>query len=197
MMMTTTRGYCSVQLLVPGSGLTSCLSCNSRHTPRRIPASLLFWWALSFLSTTWLDFRAKIKIGKISIQCSGCLKKSSFKTRRLGSSDLNLGMVLSYCSLMDVHLNWMMIPWQKKQLFFSNKVMKIASIAEVSKEQMKVLYTQTQLQFSATFLFLGGGKCLTFISHGTILNLTLAVRAKQECAASTFVLTSALKRRRW
>ena len=91
----------------------------------------------------------------------------------------------------------MMIPQQKKQLFFSNKVMKIASIAEVSKEQMKVLYTQTQLQFSATFLFLGGGKCLTFISHGTILNLTLAVRAKQECAASTFVLTSALIIRRW
>ena len=179
-MMTTTRGYCSVQLLVPASGLTSCLSCNSRHTPRRIPASLLFWWASSLLLTSWLDFRAKIKIGKISIQRSGCLKKSSFKTRRLGSSDLNLWMVLSHCSLMDVHLNWMMIPRQKKQLFFSNKVMKIASIAEVSKEQMKVLYTQTQLQFSATFLFLGGGKCLTFISHGTILNLTLAVRDKQE-----------------
>ena len=76
--------------------------------------------------------------------------------------------------------------------------MKIASIAEVSKEQMKVLYTQTQLQFSATFLFLGGGKCLTFISHGTILNLTLAVRDKQETSCvQPLHLSNALIRRWW
>ena len=61
--------------------------------------------------------------------------------------------------------------------------MKIASIAEVSKEQMKVLYTQTQLQFSATFLFLGRREVFNFYltwDIGTILNLTLAVRDKQE-----------------
>ena len=118
-----------------------------------------------------------------------------FKTRRLGSSDLNLWMVLSYCSLMDVHLNWMMIPRQKKQLFFSNKVMKIASIAEVSKEQMKVLYTQTQLQFSATFLFLGRREVFNF--YLTWDNTQLDIGGERQtrdimCAASAFVLTSAL-----
>ena len=195
-MMTTTRGYCSVQLVVPGSGLTSCLSCNSRHTPRRIPASLLFWWA-SFIFA--LNFMTRLSI-KISIQRSGCLKKSSFKTRRLGSNDLNLGMVLSYCSLMGVHLNWMMIPRQKKQLFFSNKVMKIASIAEVSKEQMKVLYTQTQLQLSATFLFLGRREVFNF--YLTWDNTQLDIGGERQtrdimCAASAFVLTSALIIRRW
>ena len=94
----------------------------------------------------------------------------------------------------------MMIPRQKKQLFFSNKVMKIASIGEVLKEQMKVLYTQTQLQFSATFLFLGRREVFNF--YLTWDNTQLDIGGERQtrdimCAAPTFVLTSALIIRKW
>ena len=78
--------------------------------------------------------------------------------------------------------------------------MKIASIAEVSKEQMKVLYTQTQLQFSATFLFLGRREVFNF--YLTWDNTQLDIGGERQtrdimCAASAFVLTSALIIRRW
>ena len=78
--------------------------------------------------------------------------------------------------------------------------MKIASIAEVSKEQMKVLYTQTQLQFSATFLFLGRREVFNF--YLTWNNTQLGIGGERQtrdimCAASAFVLTSALIIRWW
>ena len=78
--------------------------------------------------------------------------------------------------------------------------MKIASIAEVSKEQMKVLYTQTQLQFSATFLFLGRREVFNFYLTWNNTQHDIGGESQTRdimCAASTFVLTSALIIRRW
>ena len=78
--------------------------------------------------------------------------------------------------------------------------MKIASIAEVAKEQMKVLYTQTQLQFSATFLFLGRREVFNFYLAWDNTQLDIGGERQTRdimCAASAFVLTSALIRRWW
>ena len=57
----------------------------------------------------------------------GCFNRVLFQTRRLCYNGLNFWVILSHCFPMGVHLNWMMTPNKKKQLFLLSKVMKIVS----------------------------------------------------------------------